>query len=87
MTSSEVFEKRETFYGTKNERSKAGHLIWLVTWICYRGRTKAASERFFYPIKIGRRGEQISATQTCHKGGIGAPPSAAGRFFGKKWLF
>ena len=42
-------------------------------------------------MKIGIRGEQISATQTCHRGGMGADPPAAGRFFyiffGKKWLF
>ena len=37
------FLKRGTFYGRKNERSKAGRLIWLITWIYYRGRTKAAS--------------------------------------------
>ena len=36
------FLKRGTSYGTKNERSKAGRLIWLVTWSCYRGRTRTA---------------------------------------------
>ena len=34
---------KQGFYGTKNERSKAGRLIWLVTWIRYRGRTRTAS--------------------------------------------
>ena len=49
--------------------------------------TRTASLKFFYPIKIKRRGQQINATQTCHRGGIGVEPPAAGRFFGKKWLF
>ena len=49
---------------------------------------------FYKYIKIGRRGEQISATQTSHRrdvgakllaargyGGLGEKPPAAGRFF------
>ena len=31
------------------------------------------------------RGEQISATQTCHKGGMRVEPLAAGRFFVIFW--
>ena len=31
-------------------------------------------------IKIGRRDEQISTTQTCHRRGLGAEPPAAGGY-------
>ena len=34
---------------------------------------------------MGRHGEQISATQTCHRRGLGAEPPAAGRFFVSFW--
>ena len=44
-----------------------------------------ASQKFFYPIEIGRRGEQISATQTCHRRGLGAEPPATGQFFISFW--
>ena len=54
-------------------------------------------------MKIGRRGEQIGAIQTCHRRGQGAEPPAAGGYgsvgakypaagqffvsFWKKWLY
>ena len=47
--------------------------------------TKTASYKFFYPIKIEKCGEEISATQTCHRGGIGAEPPAAEQFFVIFW--
>ena len=40
-------------------------------------------KKFFYPIKIGRHGEQISATQPCHTGGmadVGGAPSRCVNF-------
>ena len=42
MTSSKFFEKRE-FFGTKNERSEAGGLVWHVTRTLLKGRTRTAS--------------------------------------------
>ena len=66
-------------------------------------RIKPKVKKFYQRIKIGRRGEQISATQACHKrglgkelpgaagyGSLGAKHPAAGGFFvsfWKKWLF
>ena len=52
------------FSGTKDERSEAGSLVWLVTKILLMGkdRTASYSKKFYIYIKIGSRGEQISAT-------------------------
>ena len=41
----------------KDQKLKAWGLIWFVTWICYRERTRTASQKFFFPIKIEKRGE------------------------------
>ena len=71
--------KDQKLWASKHQ--KAGRQIWLVTWICYRGRTRTASSNFSYSIKTGRRGEQISTTQTCYREGMGAESPAAGRFF------
>ena len=37
-------------------------------------------KKFYQYIKIGRRDEQISATQMCHRRGHGAEPPAAGGY-------
>ena len=56
--------QRVTFYGTKDERSEAGRLVWHVTKILLKGkdRTTSYSKKFYKYIKIGSRGEQINAT-------------------------
>ena len=49
-----------------------GLRIKIKSWASDLGRNldllyrKTASDNFFHPIKIGKHGEQISATQTCH---------------------
>ena len=65
-TTSLKFSKRGTFYGTKNERSKAGGLVLLVTRIFLKGKTRTQVKKFYKCIKSWRRGKQISATQTYH---------------------
>ena len=62
------FSKRGIFYGTKNKRSEAGVCVWHVTKILKEEKNmKQKLKSFTKNIKIEKRGEHNSTTQTCHR--------------------
>ena len=48
-------------------------------------RLKPQGKKFYQHIRIGRRGEQISATQTCHRRGLGVGNGSLGAEAPCRW--
>ena len=77
MMSSEIFKKREFLWDKeRNIRSWESGLARNQNFVKGEG-LELQVIKFYNHIKIRRHGEQISATQTCHRRGLGAEPPAA----------
>ena len=75
MMSSEIFEKREFLWDKKWKiRSWESGLARYQDFVKGEG-LELQVIKFYKYVKIGRRGEQINATQTYHRRGLGAEPS------------
>ena len=75
------FSKTGNFVGQRMIRS--GGLVWHVTRILFKKEGLEPQVKKFYKyIKIWRHGEQIRATQTYHRRGLGDPPQGTQRLLG-----
>ena len=80
IKSSEIFEKRDFLWDKECKiRSWESGLARNQDFAKGEG-LEPQVKKFYKYIKIGRRGEQISATQTYHRRGLGAEPPAAGGY-------
>ena len=68
------FRKKRFFTEQRMEDQKLE--VWFGTKPGFANKIEPKVKKFYKYIKIGRRGYQISATQTYHRMGLGADPHA-----------
>ena len=83
MTSSKIFEKRD-FLGDKESKIRSRESGLAPNQNFAKGEGLEPQVKKFYKyIETEKGGEQISATQTCHRQGLGAERPAAGGYGGQ----
>ena len=82
ITSSEIFKKRDFLRDKKEKISSWGSTLASNKDFAEGEGLEPQVKKFYKYIKIGRRGKQISATQTNFRQGLGPKPPVTKRYGG-----